>query len=479
MRIEREKTIALIVGTCLAFTLCMVSFVTTVEAAGFIYVDAPTGDPTLDHAAIQGALDATKPGGTVVLASGCYKISKSIVSIGFHGTIVGAGMDQTVIEAVSGPLEYFEAAYNPVFDDSSGEGSKDYYTAFFLFGSPEKKLAVSDLSLKVKDEIVVEMSYTTFPDGSISYWDWVGEKLAGGLEVDLAFGCDTSFENIRLTGLPGLGANGNPRNGITYWLCDGGKHTLDGCILENIGTFSWGPYACYNGKYVAEKNEFLNGWRGTQITTSTNLNVRISENSFLNMGDAAVSHYGPSSSHIIISDNTFQDCEGSIWAYTWPGYPTVGSNYIIKDNVIDAPDYSWYGGIELWDESDVKSHFVITHNTVHQDGFIAPYCGISLNGVYDSVVANNKITGSGPAAIFVGTFADWDEVVNVRIINNNVKGFDLVGSYWHDAETGGFSWLDPKGHIYLGDDSYYCIVVPGSSSDIVYDVGTGNLVVER
>ena len=32
----------------------------------------------------------------------------------------------------------------------------------------------------------------------------------------------------------------------------------------------------------------------------------------------------------------------------------------------------------------------------------------------------------GPAAIFVGTFADWDEVVNVRIINNNVKGFDLL-----------------------------------------------------
>lgn len=479
LKIRREKSLAIFVGTCMILTLCMVGFVTTADASGYVYVDAPTGDPVLDYEAIQGALDAMSPGDTVVLAPGEYSIYKTLVKVGFHGSIVGAGMDDTVIKAVDGPSGYFEASHNPVMDGTSAEGSEDYYTSFFLFGSPQKKLAVSDLSLYLDEETFVEMSYTTFPEDPTFYWTGVGEKMWSAIEIVFAQGCDTSFDNVRVTGVPGLGWAGSPRNGISFWHCDGGKHTLSNSILENIGSFSYGPYLCTNGKYVVKSSQFINGQRGVQAFNSQGLNVRVSDSTFTGLAFPGVVSMYLGSSHMTVTRNTFVDCVGGFWALTWPGYPTVGSNYIVSQNTVDMPAWFDFAGLEVWDQSDVKSHFVMVQNTIHHEFMIAPYGGISLNGVCDSVIANNEITGFGPAAIFVGTWNPDLDTTGNTIINNDVQGFSVIDGVWHDFETGLLVPAVPYGHIYLGSASSYNIVVLGSSTDTYLDMGDFNLVVER
>ena len=461
----------------------MVGFTTKADASGYVYVDAPTGDPYLDYAAIQGALDTMSPKDTIVLAPGEYYIYKTLVKVGFYGSIVGAGMDETVIIAVNGSSDCFEASHNPVMDGTSGEGSEDYYTSFFLFGSPEKKLAVSDLSLYLPEDTLVENSYTTFPGGFTYYWPY-GETMWSAIEVTLAQGCDTSFDNVRVTGVPDLGGAGSPRNGISLWYSDGGKHTLTGCVLENIGTFSYGPWGCSNAKFVVDSCEFNNGFRGWQSTYSTGLNVKISGSTFIDLDLApAIANYGLGSSHFMVSGNTFLNVRGAIWTYSWFDdyglYPDDGSNYIFQQNDIDMTHFGDFAGIEVWDGSPAKSHFVIVQNTIHHEDMIAPYGGICLNGVHDGVVANNKITGYGPAAMFIAAWTPDDDLEGVKIINNDVQGFELTAGWWHDFDTLDFYIIDPIAHYYLGPYSSYCILVLGSSMDTYVDAGMYNMVVER
>jgi hypothetical protein len=476
---EREKTLAIFVGACMVLTLCMVGLTVTADASDYVYVDAPTGNPLLDYAAIQGALDAMSPGDTIVLAPGVYTIYKTLVKVGFHGAIIGAGIDETMIKAVNGPSGEFLASHNPVFDDTSGEGSEDYETAFFLFGSPEKKLEVSDLTLYIDELTYVERCYTTFPVDPTYYWPNPGYKMWSAIEVTLAQGCDTSFDSVRVTGVPGLGWAGSPRNGISIWYSSGGKHTLSNSILENIGTFAYGPYQCDSAKVVVESNQFIDCQRGIQSFYSYGMNIGISGNTFAGLAWPGIYNMYLEGSHMTVSRNHFEACRGGIWTYTIPGYPQVGSNFIFSHNNIDVQDGADFAGIEVWDTSEAKSHFVINHNNIHQESFLAPYSGICTNGVHDAVIANNVITGSGPAAMFIGTWLEGVYDVGVKIINNDVQGFLLTAGLWHDYETGNVVDTDPFGHYYLGPYSRYCILVLGSSIDTYLNQGMYNLVVER
>ncbi|NHI88824.1 MAG: hypothetical protein EAX87_04820, partial [Candidatus Thorarchaeota archaeon] len=144
---KRKKVLVMFIGMCMIFTLGMPVFIPSADATPVtIYAPDPTGDPETDSTNIQNALDSMNPGDTLYLAEGRYKICRPLMTYGFHGTITGAGMDKTFIEAVPGPLGYFETAHMSVYDGWWGDGSEDHYTAFFHFGSPETSIAVSDFT---------------------------------------------------------------------------------------------------------------------------------------------------------------------------------------------------------------------------------------------------------------------------------------------------------------------------------------------
>ena len=478
MRIRREKTLAIFVGVSMILTLCMVGFATTADASGYVYVDAPTGDPLLDHAAIQGAVDSMRPGDTVVLASGTYKIHKGIVTDGFRGAIVGAGMDDTVIQAVPKPGEdgYFEAVHYPAYDTPY---TQDYYTAFFMFGRPDKKLVLADLAMEVYGAFA-EDSYTIDTESMVEYYWGLGPQIGSAVDVSFAQGCDTTFENVRVTGYDMPDNAGSPRNGISIWYSNGGKHTLTGCVLENIGTFSYGPYGCSNAKFVVGSCEFNNGFRGWQSVLCTGLNVKITGSTFTDLPNApAVANWALGSSHFMVSGNTFMNVRGATWAYSWSGNPVVGSSFIYQQNDIVMTHWGDFAGIEVWDGSEAKSHFVVVQNTIHHEDMIAPYGGICLNGVHDGVVANNKITGYGPAAMFIAAWTPDDDLEGVKIINNDVQGFEVTAGLWHDYDTGDVLDIGPIAHYYLGPYSSYCTLVLGNSLDTYVDAGMYNMVVER
>jgi hypothetical protein len=454
----------------------MAGFVTTADASGYVYVPEPSGDAETDWANIQSALDSMGPGDTVVLTAGHYMVPRPLVKVGFCGAIVGAGMDETIIEAVRNSDDYFEAGHNPVFDTGTTE---DWYTAIFILGAPEKKLAMSDLTLEVNEADIAELSYTKVLGDPPTYYYWSnpGQQIFSAVEVTLAQNCDTSFDNVKVTGVPGLGWAGSFRNGISIWYSEGGKHTVTNSFFEYIGSFSYGPFMCSNAKVVVQGNQFVNGQRGSQTFGCTGMNVEFRDNSYTDMAWPGVVNQQLGNSHVLISGNSFEDCVGGVWTYL-DGVP-VGSTYIIKQNDIDMPSWVDFGGIEIWDGGLEKSHFVINHNTIHHEDMLAPYGPICLNGVHNSEIVNNEITGYGPAAVFIGTWFPLVDDVGLKIINNDVLGFEVTDGWWHDFETGQFVETDPFAHYYLGPYSSYCTLVLGSSADTYLDSGMSNHIVER
>lgn len=388
-------------------------------------------------------------------------------------------MDETYIEAVRGPLRHFETAHMTEYDGWSGPGTEDHYTAFFYFGSPDTSVAVSDLTLEVIEPDVAEPSYTYYPptEEEPEFYDyWHGPEMHSGIEISVATDCDTSFENIKMTGIPDLSWEGSPRFGISYWWSSGGHHVAKGCVFEHIGYWSYGIYGVNDAKFDIKSNTFLDGFRGIQTVWGTGLKITAQYNSFSDMEQPAFMNFNLDSSHMLIQRNTMVNGEGAIWVYNWVTL-SKGSSYEI--NHIDIRSGSWYGGIEVWDGSDVKSDFVVVQNTIHADDFIAPYGPICMNGVHDAVIAKNKITGSGPAAMFIGTWAPDIDDVGLKIINNDVQEFELTDGWWDDYDLLVLVPIEPIAHIFLGEYSSECIVVLGSSADTIFDEGTDNLVVQR
>ncbi|MHA2323373.1 MAG: right-handed parallel beta-helix repeat-containing protein [Candidatus Thorarchaeota archaeon] len=473
MKIRREKTLALFVGVCMVLTLCMTSFVTTAEASGFVYVDAPTGTPETDWAYIQSALDSMNPGDTIVLQTGHYKVHRPLVKTGFRGAIVGAGMDETIIEVVKDSEgNRFAAAHMEVYDGWWGEGSEDYIASLFIFGSPEKKLSVADLTVEVNEPDIVEMCYTKIGDDIYYFLDGqnnlLGYELYSFFEIGVADNCDTKFENVRMSGVPDVWS---PRFGVGVWFSSGGSHVATGCTFEELGVWAYGVWRVSDAHFRIESNTFDGGFRGVQTFRCDGLGVKISGNSFYDLNEPAVMNFGLDSSQMVIQRNTMVNGEGAIWANNWFTL-SKGSSYKIDYNIIDIRQGSWYGGIEIWDQADEKADLVVVQNTIHADEFTAPYGPICMMGVHDAVIANNEFTGAGPAAMFIGV---WLPGVGLKIINNDVSGFEVGEGYWDGVP-------DPIAgiaHIFLGPLSSECIVIPESSADTIFDVGTDNLVVQR
>ncbi len=472
-------------------TLGMGGFVTTADAASYIYVDDPTGDPVIDWTNIQDALDSMSPGDTLCLAAGRYAIYRPLVTHGFHGSIIGAGMDETFIEAVPGPLGYFEAAHMTEYDGWMDVGSEDYYTAFFYFGAPETSITVSDFTLEVNEPDVAELSYTyyppteEYPEEFYDYWWGNGNNMYCGIDISVFTDCDTSFENIRITGLytyiPATeetwdGYICSPRFGLVHWWSSGGSHIVKDCVFESSGVFACGPFGLTDAEYIFESNSVSDGWRGFQTAYGERMDVRVLKNTFYDLEVNSISNYLLQSSVMKVSRNHMFDVGGGFW-YLMQPWTTEGSRYLVEHNTIELQQHCWTGAVEVWDYTDAKSELVVVNNRIHSVDATAPYGPISLHEAYGSVIAFNKITGNGPAAMYLG--AAWDPVGDIVLLGNNVQNFEVTDGTWDFPIWWPFPGdpIEGVGRIWLGEYSSNCVVIGGSNKKNVVNHGTDNIVV--
>jgi hypothetical protein len=322
----------------------------------------------------------------------------------------------------------------------------------------------------VNEAELAEMSYTKIGEDTF-YWLENGFQLYSLFEIGLADNCDTNFENVRMSGVPDVWC---PRFGVSIWFCSGGKHVATGCIFEDLGINAYGLFWVSDAHFRIESNTFDGGFRGFQTFRCEGLGVKISENSFYDLWQPAVMNFMLDGSHMVIQRNTMMNGEGAIWLNNFEPV-SKGSTMKIDHNIIEIRPGSWFGGVEVWDWEDEKTDFVIVQNTIHSDDFIAPYGPICMNGVHGALIANNEITGAGIGAMFIGTWVPLMTDAGLKIINNDVQGFEVGEGYWEGD-------IDPSegiAHIILGPFSSECIVVPGNSADTVFDVGFDNLVVLR
>jgi hypothetical protein len=485
------RKVAVFVGACMLSMLYTTGFVPTAEAASIIYVDAPTGNYWEDHPNIQDALNAIAPGGTVVLAEGRYAIHKALVTHGFHGSVRGAGMDVTYIEAVGGDSGYFETTHMIEYNDWSGDGSEDHFTAMLYFGSPDTSLAVSDLTLEVNEPNVAEMSYTYFPatpeDPEFKdYWWNHGNNIIGAIDISVFEDCDTSFKNIHIEGLytlipvseenPFGDLISSPRFGLVHWWSSGGSHIVQDCVFESCGIFQCGPFGLVDAEYIFEGNTVSHGWRGFQTAYGVDMDVHVRNNYFHDLEVNSVANYFLESSIMQVSHNAMVYVDGGFWVFNQWWVPE-GSRYLIEHNYIELKPYCWTGGVEVWDFSDADSEFVVINNRIHSVDATAPYGPISLHSTSDSVIAFNKITGRGVAAMYIG--AAWDPVDDVAIIGNNVQKFKVTDGFWDWPMYHPWAGdpIEGVGRIWLGDLSSNCFVVGGCNKKNVVNEGTDNIVV--
>jgi len=131
----------------------------------------------------------------------------------------------------------------------------------------------------------------------------------------------------------------------------------------------------------------------------------------------------------------------------WSGCAEQPSTYLLERNTIrQAPGTGW-AGFEIHDTSPVKSSIVIRNNRISGEGSY-PFGPVFTEGTRNAVISNNQITGSGPAAIYVGAWGGDDSgamikannvqrwTVDAKPCSDECLGWPLT-PIWLGAETGG------------------------------------------
>jgi hypothetical protein len=133
------------------------------------------------------------------------------------------------------------------------------------------------------------------------------------------------------------------------------------------------------------------------------------------------------------------------------------STYLFEHNVIRQQPGSAWAGFEIWEaDPDVKSNIVIRDNQISGDGAFL-FGPIFALGAQGAVITNNTITGSGPAAMYLGlaTRAGAPDVgltTSLMVKANNVQGWSVdsepcgslcqglpLAPIWLGAETSGIT----------------------------------------
>jgi hypothetical protein len=395
---------------------------------------APPPGGANDTQALQRALDQCVPGGhdcKVQLRAGVYRTKQLQVS-GFHGSVRGAGMEATVIEALA-PLDVSQENGEATLSSGGGFRSKPPsatspypYVLTFVGGSD---FSISDLTLSVPGSPATNGYYE-----SQDWWaDWMNGIYVEG---------DGRIERVG----------------------------FDASAAPGVSNFS-NAFLVGSGKVFEMKSSRVRAScaNGFIVDTAVGTRITVDGNSF-ERGSAGGVFWNPDSLRVRYTHNrvTGGDCGMGIyivqqpWAMSQPGAPSsfwIAENQLTVNaegsNAISIDD-SWvdpaWGGVKTVDAYVVDNGIQVT------GGFGS---GIWLRWLKDALLEGNRISGDGCVGMYVGRAA------TSAVIGNDLRGFTA------NSDCG----LPSLASILLNQWSHDCFVGWNRTPNGVVDLGTHNKVI--
>jgi hypothetical protein len=440
------------------------------------YVPAPTGTPEIDWQNIQNGLDGMGPGETLQLAQGTYKIHRPLSFVDWNGSLIGAGPGATIIEvskASNGDL--FAVIHAPQWDDFDFPGAQTFETPVFQVHNAQGLFRISNLTVKVTEIGVAERSYvldTNRGRGRIAFFIDVWENNNSHL-INGALGAevDVVIENCSFIGSAAGQFFGQPNHGIQLngdLFGTVGDYTVRDCNFDGIGTNVVNPIAMHESKIVIEDNTFSDSARPVVLWNNSGCTIDVLNNEASNVLHATVfAVLGPPElpsparpCHVTVSGLEVHGGGGVFWDQF--GNDSLFDVGVLTHNTIrQKPNSSW-AGFELWDNGN--STLIVSHNNIHgEDTFT--WGPIFAFDVHDAVISNNKITGSGPAAAYLGAFP-----------GSSVTGLTLLGNNFENWITKPFFDIDGIAPIWLGTWTQGNTVIGGDNGTNVLDEGVDNTI---
>lgn len=468
-----------ILATYLAFT-------TSSLAQTINYVPAPTGIPEIDWQNIQNGLDTMGPGETLQLAQGTYKIHRPLSFVDWNGSLVGAGPGDTIIEvsrASNGDL--FAVIHAPEWDDLDFDGSRVFETTVFKVYNAQGLFRIANLTVNVTEIGVAERSYVLDSfTGEIAFYIDVWENNNTAL-INGALGAevDVVIENSSFLGSAADQFFGQPNHGIQLggdFFNTVGDYTVRNSNFNAIGTNVVNPIAMHDSRIVIENNTFTDSARPIVFWNNSGCTADIRNNEASNVLEAAVMvwhvFFVPSPTdpcHINVRGLEVEGGGGVYWHQL--GNPTQYVGVFTDNNIQLKPDSFW-AGFEIWDQGD--SQLFISDNRIHSEraAFWGP---VFTFGTQGATITGNIITGSGPAAMYLGAwpFDPWwpSDDIDMLVQNNDVLGFtpkmhpNLAGKALGSVVIPSHYWLGSRSNnnTIIGQDA---------ASDRVFDTGMNNTV---
>lgn len=397
---------------------------------------APPPGGVNDTQALQRALDRCVPGGhdcKVQLRAGTYRTKQLLVS-GFHGSVRGAGMEATVIEALA-PLDVSQVNGEATLSNAGGfrasppSATNPY--PFVLTFVGDSDFSISDLTLSIPGSPATNGWYE-----SQDYWaDWMnGIYVEGDGRVErVSF--DASAD-------PGVSNFNN-----AFMLASGKVFEMKSSRVRASCANGFIADCTVGTRITVDGNSFERGSAGGVFWNTDGLRVRYTHNRV-----------------------TGGDCGIGLFIVQLPGemsQPRAPSTFWIGENqlAVNAEggtavyvDDRWvdpvWGGVKTVDA-------YVVDNTVQVTGGFGG--GLWLRWLKDALVEGNRISGDGCAGIYLGRTA------TSAVIGNDLRGFSAS----LDCEFPTLSLAS----ILLHQWSHDCFVGWNRTPNGVVDLGTHNKVI--
>ena len=420
------------------------------SARAEIYLEAIPGSLD-DTARIEDALDACsapQPACTVRLGPGTFRVGL-IVAEEFNGAFVGAGIGQTVIEAMPDIPANFSLVV------PYGKDNRLPNLIGFLGG----RVTVADMSIRAEAYHPVQ-GYQWLPGFPTTYFLngllTISQKPGGTapharvhrVELSGADGDAGAFYSKPRP--PGMGVNLNTPlffGGFLYNpIVSGGSFEARDVLLNRAIT-GFHTLRTEDSRVSVTNATITEAVTGLGAVLANNCDIRYEANVI------EAWQFG-----VDLSQPAAFDPEG--WVPSQPSRFAVARNIVRLTQTMPGLSAGITASDAFWASPDGRRLEVwLANNDVTVTGMPGVRYGFRLIGSEDARLVNNRIAGDGRGGVLV------DRAAGCRIQSTDFLAFMPQGP----AGT-------PVGHLLLGPNSSDCVAVTVPASAIVIDAGTNNVV---
>ncbi len=373
----------------------------TARAASPSGTVAPPPSHRDDTASLQRALQACVPGGTrcvVHLRAGTY-LTRQLFANGFHGTIVGAGLGATVVQALPG---YRVPSVDPY---AHAPSTRNPYPVMLAFGTGSP-VGMSGLTLRVRGTQPIPGGWRAVPGAPKVTW----------LDAAVYVQGSGTFDDVAIVGAPGadipggegaVGVNldkavllrSNAATSVFSLTRSRIIDTANGFELDGFaGRATIGGSPTAGNSFTRSPGGYFHDLSGATVDESWN-RIALGAAATNWQGILVTSDRSATPGHVTIAHNRIAedayDLNGVAVTYTGPGVqPPL--DVTVSDNLMSIDP-----GLAGWADGTLAVNtngLVISGNTIALHGVVSAD-GIDLQGASGTVVVHNAISGiaGGPS----------------------------------------------------------------------------------